>query len=58
VPAGRAAAVQALRRREQAVARQRRSATVEAVSGDLARILASLLACQAQHDVLLGRLLR
>jgi hypothetical protein len=58
VPTGRAAALLALLRREQAVARQRRAATAQAVSGDLARILASVLACQAQHEVLLGRLLR
>ena len=57
VPRTRQDAVLALRRREQAVARSRRSATIDASSGDLARILASVVACQAQHVQILDRLL-
>ena len=53
VAGSRAEAVTVLRRRERSVATVRRAATVEAASGDLARILAAVVACQAQHLVLL-----
>jgi len=53
VAGSRAEAVTALRRRERSVARARRTATVDAASGDLARILAAVVASQAQHLVLL-----
>lgn len=54
VAAGRAQALDELRRLERSVAWSRRRDTVEAASGDLARILAATVACQAQHLVLLG----
>jgi hypothetical protein len=53
VAGSRTEALTVLRRRERSVATARRSATVEAASGDLARILAAVVACQAQHLVLL-----
>jgi hypothetical protein len=58
VPGTRAAALRALRDQEVAVARSRRTGLVSAGSGDLARVLASVVACQAQHVVLLDRELR
>jgi hypothetical protein len=57
VPRSRREALVALRGREQAVARSRRAATIAAASGDLARILASVAACQAQHGQILDQVL-
>ncbi|MDF2967497.1 MAG: hypothetical protein K0Q93_1275 [Nocardioidaceae bacterium] len=58
VPRGRTSALAALRRRERAAARSRQAAVVDASSGDLARVLAAVVACQAQHLVLLDGQLR
>lgn len=58
VPRRRTAALSALRRRERAAVRMRQSAVVDASSGDLARMLAAVVACQAQHLVLLDGQLR
>ena len=58
VPGAERAALAMLQRQEQALAGSRRSATVDAESGDLARILAAVVACQAQHLVLLDAQLR
>jgi len=53
VPRARSAALASLQRRERAAAGSRRTALVAASSGDLARVLAAVVACQAQHLVLL-----
>ena len=58
VPRGRAAALAALHRRERAAVPSRQSAVGDASSGDLARVLAAVVACQAQHLVLLDGQLR
>jgi hypothetical protein len=58
VPRRRTPALAALRRRERAAVRSRQSAVVDASSGDLARMLAAIVACQAQHLVLLDGQLR
>lgn len=54
VPRKPRAVLTVLRRAEQRSARSRRSAMLEARSGDLARVLASVAACQAQHVVILA----
>lgn len=53
-PASVRSALARLSRSESALRRRRASAAGRAESGDLARVLASVAACQAQHLVLLG----
>lgn len=56
VPAGPADALAALRTAERGVAGARVTDCVRAQDGTLAELLASIAACEAAHDVLLGAL--